>query len=290
MTLFNGTKRKKGGSIRSKRSRQIKYFLLFGVFLTFILIIIISTVGRQEFGSLQKAALELVGPAQVAVSRTGNYCRNVWQDYKALWNVREDNKRLQEELRRYKALTSDYREAVATNLRLRKLLEFKESLPPPTLTAEIIGKDPSLWFRTVTVNRGSSDGVRKGMPAVTVEGIVGQVLDTSPHYAKILLATDPNSAIDVLIQKTRVHGILNGNGNNAYQLQYVLKKSDIKKGDMVVTSELGGVFPKGLPVGAVSSVIRSRRGMFQRIEVEPVVDFSMLENLIIIMKKNHLAE
>lgn len=280
--------RKKG--IRNDRARHIRAFLLFGAISTLIFIIIISTVGRKEFGSLQKIALELIGPAQTAVSTVTNYCGDLWQDYKALWDVRAENKRLWDEVRKYQAATNEYREAVATNYRLRKLLDLKEALPPPTLTAEIIGKDPSLWFRTVTVNRGSSDGVQKGMPAVTVEGVVGQVMETSPSYAKILLATDPNSAIDVLIQKSRVHGILKGKGSSIYQLQYVLKNSDIRKGDMVVTSELGGVFPKGLPVGKVSKVVRNRRGMFQHIEIEPAVDFSILENLIIIMKKNYLAE
>ena len=113
-----------------------------------------------------------------------------------------------EELDKFKETNIKYREAVATNVRLSKLLQVKDSLPPPTLTAQIVGRDPSLWFRTIIIDRGSSEGVEKGMPVVTVEGVVGQILDTSPNYSKVLLANDPNSAIDVLVQKNRVQALI----------------------------------------------------------------------------------
>lgn len=275
---------------KSRRPSQIKLVLLIGVLLTFILILIISTVGRQKFGASHKFALELIGPVQSVLAEASSYFDYVWQDYVALWDVREENKELLARLQEYKANNNEYREAVATNVRLRKLLEFKETLPPPTLTAQIVGWDPSLWSRTVIVNRGSSEGVEKGMPVVTVEGIVGQVMGTSPNYAKILLANDSNSAIEVLVQRTRVRGILKGKGDNKYQLFYVLKNNDVVEGDQVVSSELGGVFPNGMLVGTVSKVFENRRGMFQQIEVEPSVDFTRLEDLIIIMKKSSLAD
>ena len=173
---------------------------------------------------------------------------------------------------------------------MSKLLQIKDSLPPPTLTAQIVGRDPSLWFRTIIIDRGSSEGVEKGMPVVTVEGVVGQILDTSPNYSKVLLANDPNSAIDVLVQKNRVQSILKGNGSTGFNLLYVLKNADVEKGDAIVTSGLGDIFPKGLPVGKVSEVTKSKRGMFQKIDVKPSVDFSQLEYLIIIMHENSLAD
>jgi rod shape-determining protein MreC len=275
---------------RGKSSRQLKAFLLFGALLTLLLILLVSTVGRQKFGSSHKFVLEVTGPINQVVTGTIAYFDSLWKDYKGLWSVHEENKLLVEELREAQAVNNQYREAVATNVRLRKLLQFKETLAPPTLTARIVGHDPSLWFKTVIIDRGSSDGVQKGMPAVTIEGIVGQVLDTSPHYAKIILATDPNSAIDVLVQRTRVRGIIKGMSTSQYQLHYVLKNSDVQKDDRIVTSELGGIFPKGLLVGTVAKVVKDRRGMFQQIEVTPSVDFSRLENMIIIMKNSSLAE
>jgi rod shape-determining protein MreC len=275
---------------RGKRSKQIRIFLLFGCLLTAILILIISMAGRKEFTAPHKLGLEVIGPFQTAISKVSNYVGGFWGKYSELLDVREENEQLRQELLQYKTANIEYREAVATNVRLQKLLELKESLPPPTLTAEIVGKDPSLWFRTFTINRGSSDGVQKGMPVVTVEGVVGQVLTSSPNYSKVLLATDPNSAIEVITQKTRVQGIVKGLGRDAFGLHYVLKSGEVVKGDYVLTSGLGGVFPKGLMVGTVSEVMKSRRGMFQTIEIEPAVDFSQLEYLIIIMKKYSLTE
>lgn len=275
---------------RGRRSSPLKFFLLFGAFLTFILILIISLVGKQEFGSSHKFSLELIGPAQGVISKFSTYCRSVRQDYLSLFDVREENKKLWEKLRAARTVNNEYREAVAVNVRLRKLLDFKESLPLPTLTARVIGQDPSLWFKTVIVDRGSNDGVLKGMPVANEDGVVGQVLNTSPNYAKILLATDSNSAIDALIQRTRTRGIIKGQGDEAYQLYYVLKSAEVQEGDPVITSELGGVFPKGLLIGTVSKIINEEGGMFKQIEVEPATDFSQLENLIIIMKKNLLFD
>jgi rod shape-determining protein MreC len=275
---------------RGKRSRQGRFFLLIGCLLTALLILIISMAGRKEFTAPHKFGLEVIGPFQAAIARVSGYLDGFWEKYIALLDVREENEQLRQELLQYKVANIEYREAVATNVRLQKMLEFKESLPPPTLTAEIVGKDPSLWFRTLTINRGSSDGVQKGMPVVSAGGAVGQVLTSSPNYSKVLLAIDPNSAIDVITQNSRVQGIVKGLGRDAYPMHYVLKSARVEKGDYVLTSGLGGVFPKGLMVGTVAEVKKSRRGMFQNIEIEPAVDFSQLEHLIIIMKKNALAE
>ncbi|MDH3390273.1 MAG: rod shape-determining protein MreC [Desulfobulbaceae bacterium] len=275
---------------RGKRSGKLRFFLLFGCLLTAILILIISMAGRKEFTVLHKFGLEVIGPFQTAISKVSNYSGSIRQKYLDLLSIREENEQLRQELLQYRTANIEYREALATNVRLQKLLELKESLPPPTLTAEIVGKDPSLWFRTLTINRGSSDGVQKGMPVVTVEGVVGQILTSSPNYSKVLLATDPNSAVDVITQKTRVHGIVKGLGRDAFGLNYVLKSAVVEKGDFVLTSGLGGVFPKGLIVGSVLEITNSRRGMFQKIEIEPAVDFSQLEYLIIIMKKDSLTE
>lgn len=275
---------------KNKKNKQLKGFLLFGASLTFILILIISTVGRQELNGPQKLGLDLIGKGQYVVTRIKDAVSSVWGNYIALWDVREENERLKAELDKYKATTIEYREAVATNVRLSKLLQLKNTLPAPTLTAQVVGRDPSLWFRTIIIDRGSSEGVEKGMPVVTVEGVVGQIFETSPNYAKVLLANDPNSAIDVIVQKNRVQGILKGKGSNGFQLLYVLKNADVVEHDAIVTSGLGDVFPKGIPAGKVSLVAKSRRGMFQEIEVEPAVDFSQLEYVIIIMHESSLAE
>ncbi len=274
---------------RQKRTRQFKFLLVFGLFLTLVLIFIVSTVGRREFNLFHKLGLELVGVVQSGISQTMTSVSGVWEGYVALWDVREENQHLQGELRRVQLDLAKSREAVATNIRLRKLLKLKKILDAPFITAQIVGRDPSQWFNTVIIDQGASEGILPGMPVVTAEGVVGQVRNVSPHFAKILMANDSNSAIDALVQESRVQGLIKGNGNG-YFLHYVLKNNEVHKGDVVVTSGMGGVFPKGLPVGAVSNVVRNRRGMFLRIEVEPVVNFAQLEYLVVILQEKSMAE
>jgi len=272
-----------------RNRRRFGGYLLFAFLITFFLILIISMVGNHQFGLPQKVGLELLAVVQKPVSRITAHASGVWRDYIALWGVEEENRLLREEVRQYKLLNSEYQEAVATNIRLRKLLDFKETLPMPTATARIIGKDPGFWFHTVIIDRGGGDGVLEGMPVVTAEGVVGQVINIAPRSAKILLANDPNSAIEAMVQRSRVRCIVKGDGRGL-DMFYVLKSSDVVEGDLVVTSEMGGIFPKGLIIGTVTSVASSERGMFLQIAVAPAVDFSQLENVVVIMKNNALAE
>ena len=277
---------------KEKKSSYLKLLLLCGAILAFILIItfIISSDSKQKFSGPKKFIFDAVGfGQQLATSGTGKIT-DFFSSYVDLRHVREENRELREELAKFKAINNQYLEAVATNVRLANLLKLKESLPPPTLTAQIVGRDHTMWFKTVIIDCGSSDGIQPGMPVVMVEGIVGQIINVSPHFAKVLLANDPTSAIDVLIQKNRIHGIIKGKGTEGYQLQYILKNSDVEEGYPIVTSGLDGVFPKGLPVGTVSSVARNKRGMFQKIKIKPAVDFSELEYLIIIMRESPLVK
>ncbi len=279
--------RKRGaGNKQGNGHRTLRIVLLSAVLLTLTLIFLVSTLGGRKFGTVHKLVLELTGPAQSALSSVTEYVKYLQKDYIALVEVREENRRLWRELQECRETANRNREALAVNTRLRKLLAFRESANLPMQAARIIGKDPSLWFRTVIVDRGSNDGIVKGLPVVNGDGIVGQVYTVSPNYSKILLAISPSSAIDVLLQKSRVRGILKGTGTLSYKLEYVLKTVDVQEGDHVVTAGYGGFFPTGMPVGVVSKVIRKRRGMFLEIEVAPSVDFLTLEDLLIIEQQS----
>jgi rod shape-determining protein MreC len=274
---------------RSRRAKPVKQLLFITATLVLVGIMAISFMGRRELTLPHKFILEVLGTAQAGVTGVINYFDNTWSNYIALIDVRAENDRLREEIHKAQAVNVKYREARATNIRLSKLLDLKETLQSPNLSANIIGRDPSQWFKTFIIDRSSSDGITKGMPVITVGGVVGHVLDGGGNHAKVLQANDPNSAVEVLIQDTRTQGIIKGTGTG-YRLHYVLKNNEVKVGDQLVTSGLGGVFPKGLLVGTVSTVVSNRRGMFLNIEVQPAVDFSKLEHVIIIMKSNPLAE
>lgn len=278
--------------MRKRRTKPsaLKTYFLYGLMITALLMIIVSTVGRSHFNVPQKFGLEVVGKGQYVVTRILAGISNVWNGYIALVHVRRENRILRDELDRALNNNHQYREAMAENIRLRKLLQVKEGHPAPTLTAQIIGRDPSLWFHTLTIDRGTSDGIEKGMPVINAEGVVGQIMETSRSTAKVLLAHDPNSAVNALVQKNRVQGIVKGEGSQAYTMLYILKNADVEEGDLIVTSGLGGSFPKGIPVGTVASVTKSKRGMFQNITITPAVNFSRMEHLIVILQQNSLTD
>jgi len=282
--------RKKGSRKPKGRFRAFRLVLLIGFLLTMTLIFLVSTLGSQKFGPLHELLFEAVGPIQNILSRGTDSLRSLKQDYVDLLSVRRENERLWAELQECRTLSYKNREALATNTRLRKLLNFKNVTSLPMVAARIIGKDPSVWFRSVVIDRGARDGVSRGMAVVNGDGVVGQVFSVSPNYAKVLLAIAPSSAMDVVLQKSRVRGILKGTGSLTYQLDYILKTIEVEEGDQVVTAGYGGIFPTGLPIGVVSKVIRKRRGMFLEVEVTPAVDFLTLEDLLVVEQELIISE
>ncbi len=244
------------------------------------LLLLASMLGGQ-FGTPHQLTLDFIGPMQSAVTRTVAGITNLKDDYIALWNVRADNKRLQELVDKYLKELGEYREAYSTNLYLEELLAFKNKLSFQPLAARVVGTEPAYWYQTIVVDRGKKDDVLEGMIVLAPSGVVGQVIHTSEHYSKVLLANAPSSAIDAMIQKNRTRGILKGAGEQGYVLNYVLKNADVAEGDYIVTAGIGGVFPAGIPLGRVSKIHKNRRGMFQEIEVKPNVDFQKLEFVFI---------
>ena len=264
--------------------------VLCGVLLTLALLLFGSTVGGQ-FGVVQQMIMQSLGPVQGGASKLTNSFQVFAGDYLALWSIRDDNKQLRLKIADYQQQLDQLREAYARNRYLENELAFKRVENFPALTARVVGKDPSFWFKTLIVDRGKNDGVIKGMVARTSLGVVGQVIQVSDNYAKILLTNAPSSAIDAMIQKNRVRGILKGAADKGYVLYYVLKNAEVEVGDRVVTAGVGGVFPSGIPLGTVSEVRSKRRGMFQEIEVAPVVDFGRLEMVFIdLSERQKIAE
>ena len=265
---------------RKSRAKPVRFrvILLIAILLSACLVLFSSTFGGR-YGVFHQVTMEVLGPVQMVFSKAADGVGRIWSDYIDLLDVREENRRLKALLVAGNEKLAKYREAYATYLHLEEELEFRKAVDFPPLTARVIGKDPSYWFQTIIVDRGENDGVMEGMVALTSYGIVGQVIQVSSNYCKILLANAPSSAIDVIVQKNRVRGILKGAGEDGYVLHYVLKNADVEKGDRIVTAGIGGVFASGIPVGIVSEVHRMKRGMFLQIEVEPSVDFQKLEFL-----------
>jgi rod shape-determining protein MreC len=267
----------------------MRLLLLFGALLIVCLVLLASTVGGK-FGPLHQFTMEVLGPVQGVFSRIAFSGRQLTENYVSLWDVHKENRHLKLMLEKYQEQLDQYREAYSTYLHLQSELDFKKRAEFPYLTARVVGKDPAFWFKTIIVDRGENDGVVEGMVARNEKGVVGQVIHVSANYAKILLANAPSSAIDAMVQKNRVRGILKGVGEKGYVLHYVLKNADVSVGDAIVTAGIGGLFRTGIPLGVVSAVRKQRRGMFLEIEVKPAVDFQKLEVVFIVLSEKQKVQ
>jgi len=210
---------------------------------------------------------------------------NTWQDYMDLVYVRQENIRLKEEVLSLRQDKFELAEARIQNYRLKQLLDFKESPSYPIVSANVIGGSPSL-LRTevVIVDRGTRDGVSQGMPVASSEGIVGRVLTAGDRSSEVLLITDPVSAVDAFIHRTRVRGIVKGTGGGC-AMEYIEQNSDVSVGDKVISSGKEGFFPKGVIIGTVSNI--ETKGSFISAQVSPFVDLDSLEEVVIILKTNN---
>ena len=226
--------------------------------------------------------MEVCSPFQKGASYVIKKVKGVFQGYLFLVDLQRENERLKKRMADLQRENDQMKEAVLAQGRLRRLLEFRETLSSTVIAAEVVGRDPSSWFKSVTINKGEKDGIRKGMAVISPEGVIGQILKTAPSHSVVLLATDYNSAIDSFVHRTRAKAIVEGGGENRCQLKYLLRAEDVVVGDRVVTSGLSGYFPKGLMMGEIRKVDKKGHGIFQYAELVPSVDFTRLEEVLII--------
>lgn len=241
---------------------------------------------QDETNVLEGVVLRATGPFQESFDRVIDAAAGLWGHYLYLVDTSADNLELLEENRALRALLTQSDEIRLENGRLRLLLDFKETQELVTVPAQVIAEDTSSWSRTVTINKGRDQGVLEGMPVVVAEGVVGRVVRSSPRFARVLLITDASSAVASLLQDNRARGVCRGQGEQLV-FDFVLRQEEVAVGDRVVTSGMGGVFPKGLVVGNVKSIDRQEFGLFQDIEVTPSVDFSHLEEVMILLRSPH---
>jgi rod shape-determining protein MreC len=262
--------------------RMVLIVVLIVLFSVSILVLTLSS--RRPFvgEGPGHVSISMVAPFQKVIVHAVRFLKEIWGDYFFLITVAEENQELRRELHAAAAVTYACREATLANARLRKLLDLKEKMTRPLIAAVVISKDPSPWFQTILVDKGRDQGVTKGMPVITPYGIVGLVIDATGQYAKVMLITDPNSAVDAIVQESRARGIIKGGTSGYCVFDFVLRKHHLSVGDTVVTSGMDGIFPKGLPVGQVADITKHESGIFQDVTVTPFVDFERLEEVLIV--------
>lgn len=236
----------------------------------------------------ESAASSVVVPIQYTMHRIVQGIGGILRVPHDLKNLRAENQRLQTQVDELVHQLTLLREIELENRTLRELLELEEQSPDvlgpqaDLLSAEIIGRDPSNLLRYLTIDRGNQDGVEPGMAVITPRGLVGQVREVYPRSAKVVLLTDPSSAVNALVQRSRATGIVEGQTGPNLVMRYLPQTEGIAKpGDLILTSGLGGHFPRRLLIGEITEVRRSDVEMFQEARLRPAVDYDRLEMVIV---------
>jgi rod shape-determining protein MreC len=255
-----------------------------GVVLITVNVILLSVTSKNQstFG-VGRVGLSFVAPFQELITRSVRFARGIWGHYFFLVSVSEQNDDLKKSLNYAIEKNNQWHEFELANIRLRNLLKFQKSLANRVVAAEVIGKDPSAWFKTVIIDKGKADGLQKGLPVVLPQGIAGQVIEVSDHYSKVMLIIDRNSAVDALVQRSRARGIIKGASADKCRFEFVLRKNDVQVGDTVVASGFDGVYPKGLRIGQISDLSERNSDIFYKITVTPFVDYEKLEEVLVIL-------
>jgi rod shape-determining protein MreC len=263
------------------RKYQIPLSCCFCVVLS-LYILTAAARGQLKNDPIGPVLLWLLRPLQVAAHSMTSWIQEMQESYLTVAGYKAENERLRKRIVELEMERNRFFEAQATNQQLRQLLDFRSQLPSGSITASIIANSATAWFQSCSIDKGSIDGVRKGMSVVTPLGVVGRVVDVAARSSKVLLLTDANSGIDVMVQRTRARGIVSGSLENGTVLKYVKRTEDIQVGDRLITSGLDGVFLKGLMVGTVSKVRKQNLGLFQTIEVMPAVSPARVEIVLVV--------
>jgi rod shape-determining protein MreC len=258
--------------------------LLVLVLLAYPLISLLGSGRRvREPSVVDRVLLGVTAPIQRGLVTGIDGVSGAWDRYLSLRQVERENRNLREENERLRASVSGMQEARSENERLRRLLNYSETGVGTRVAARVVGINPDANRLTVRIDRGESDGVRRNMPVVTPDGVVGQVLRVTSGAADVLLLADPNSRLGVRVQRTRARAGAAGTGDERLlRLDYLLRAEDLEEGDPVVTSGTDGVFPPGLMVGRVSQIQRQGSGMFLGAMLLPSVDLSRLEEVLVL--------
>lgn len=264
--------------------RNYKIIIFIVVLLTTALIILSYNLKQESHtGLIRKTVLEVAAPLQNALNASVKSVSDGWSRYIFLVGLKEENKNLKQKINDLKSQLVLYQEGYLEAQRLRNLLDLKDDYNFNFVTARVIGRQQVALSKTILINKGTAHGLNAGMAVLAGPGLIGRVIDVSWHAAKVLLLIDESSNIDAIVQRNRTQGIIRGAGSRGYVLKYISKTQDVKEGDTILSSGMGGVFPKGLMIGSVSHVDRQDAGLFLKINVDPSIDFSKLEEVLVLV-------
>ncbi|MCK5882782.1 MAG: rod shape-determining protein MreC [Bacteriovoracaceae bacterium] len=237
----------------------------------------------DETSAFERFMIDSLAPVQTGVSSMKRGAGSFFDDYVANLNASQKNRDLTKEIANLQSELFRFTEVAKENARLKELLQFGQEIKRKRVLAQIVAWDASSNFKSLRINKGASDGILLQSTVVTSEGLVGYVYRLTEHFADIVTILDANTRIDGIVERTRSHGIIEGMSKQRCSMKYVTRTEPVELNDLVLTSGLGNVFPKGIRVGYVAQIERESYGISQNIEIVPSVNFSRLEEVIVLV-------
>jgi rod shape-determining protein MreC len=225
-----------------------------------------------------------ITPLEKAIVRLQSGTSGIWHNYFYLRGVRKENRDLKEQIQRMQLEEVRLNNDAEQSRRLQALMGFKEQFISKTLAAQVIGSSGSEHSRAISIDKGSSDGIERDMPVITGDGVVGKILHVFKSSAQVLLVDDQTSGVGVILEQSRLQGVLKGTAGNEIVLDKIMNDEQVQSGERVLTSGGDEIFPKGLLVGTVARATRGPES-FLSIKVKPAADLGKLEEVLIITQK-----
>lgn len=262
--------------------RQRAGYLFLAVTVGHVILISAQVNTRRGVPILEAITFGAFSELQRATSSLVKGVGNVWSGYIALRGIHEENESLKRQLADAQVQLQEQRALAGRSRNLEQLLDFRDRIMLQTGAAEIIAAGATPDFRTVTIDKGLLHGLRGDMAVIAPAGVVGRLIIPGPRASKVQLLIDRNAAAGALIERSRAQGVIVGTGDGRLRMEYVTEVSDVVVGDLVVTSGIDGIFPKGFAIGRVAAV-KKGGGAYREILVGPAVDFSSLEEVLVVL-------
>jgi rod shape-determining protein MreC len=259
--------------------------VMFGLLMVGQIILVSAQVTTRSGPKLLSLVLfETFSRVQRGAAGVVHGTTDVWSNYAALRHVRDENEALRRQVSDLQVKLQEEHALAARSERLQQLLDLRNTAAVPTLAAEVIAGNPNPGMRTVTIDRGTADGVQADMAVIAPQGVVGRIVGpVATHAARVQLIVDRNAAAGAITERARAGGMVLGSDDDPpLKMDLVPNLSDVKPGDQVVSSGVDGIYPKGFMIGRIESVER-KSGLYLSITVRPAVNFAGLEEVLVVM-------
>ena len=279
---------REGPDMQAFIARHRPVFILAAVLLAQLLLLSLQITRNRDVRLIRVWAVAAIDPFQRSLRGIMDISLGAWRTYGSLLRAQQENQELHTELVSAQSQIQQLSEQGAESLRLRTLLEFKNQLPFQTVAAEVIASSPGENSNAIFIGKGADEGLTSDLAVITPQGIVGKTIAVFSHSSQVLLLTDPSSGVGVMLEKTRVQGVLKGDSQNLCLIRYIMNEEPVSSGEAILTSGLDQIYPKGLRVG---TVVRTSAGnIYKNVEVKPAADLNRLETVLVVLKPNSIQQ